>query len=113
MVERCFEAARDDFPKFAQVVRDSASGAAEREAGADDERPCADRVRDGASLIERVRASGLRHVEAEFFHRGLEEVPVFGARNRIGFRADEFHAVSLEDLRLVELHGEVEGGLPA
>ena len=104
VVERRLESARDDFAELVRVVRDSTARSAEREAGADDERPCAD---------ERVGASGLRHVESECFHRRLEEVAVLRAGYRVRIGADHLDAAFREDSGALQLHREVERGLSA
>ena len=61
-----------------------------------------------------VRAyCALRHLDANRAHRVLELQPILGDLDRVNRRADELHAVPLEDAALAELHGEVERRLPA
>ena len=113
VVERRLKAASDNPREFLRVVRDSAAGAAEREARTHDERPRADGLCDCLGFCERMGASRARHVEADVAHRLLEEVAVFGAFDCLGLRADELNAVALQDASLVELHREVERRLSA
>ena len=113
VVERCLQAARDDLAEFALVVRDAAAGAAEGEAGADDERPRADIRRDPLRLLRRMGAPRLRHVESELRHGGLEEVAVLGARDGLGVRADHLYSAFCEDAGLRQPRRHVERGLSA
>ena len=113
VVERRLESARDDFAELVRVVRDSTARSAEREAGTDDERPCADFICNRFGLFGRVGASGLWHVESELFHRVLEEIAVFRAGNCVRIRADHLDAAFFEDAGALHLHREVERCLSA
>jgi len=112
-VERGVETALHNRLELRRVVRDAAARAAEREAGADDERPGADLPRGVLRLVERVARNRSGHVEAERQHRLLEEFAVLGARNGIRIRADHLHLVAAEDALARDLHRDVERGLSA
>src|SRR5438093_1028261 len=62
---RKLQAALGDFLELLAVVSDAAARAAEREAGADDERVTANLFRDGAGFVERVGRAADGHVEAD------------------------------------------------
>ena len=91
----------------------SAAGAAEREARADDERPRTDSLGNFLRLDERVGTTGLRHVEAELRHRGLEEVAVFRPRDGLGIRADHLDTALCEHAGLGKSCRNVECRLTA
>ena len=55
----------------------------------------------------------LRHVDADLAHRVLEQQAILGHLDGGNLRADELDVVLLEDAELVELHRQVERGLPA
>ncbi|MPM37476.1 hypothetical protein SDC9_84093 [bioreactor metagenome] len=99
--------------KFFLVVRDAAARAAEGEAGADNQRPGADRFLDRARLFQRVGRAGTRQFETDAAHGLLEALAVFGAVDRLGRGADQFDLIALQDAALVELHRQIESGLAA
>ena len=113
MVQARFEPAPDDDGEFLRIVRDAAAGAAQREAGADDERPAPDHLGDGLGFALGMRRARTRQVEPDRLHGLFEKLAVLRAADRVGGGADELEVVTLEDAFLLELHGEVQRGLAA
>src|SRR5262249_400086 len=105
----------DEFAELLDVVGDAAADAAHRERRADDEwklDPLLAEVADErARLFPRLPDATHRHVEADFAHRVLEQLPVLRHLDRMNRRANELDAVFLEDARVGEIHGKVEGRL--
>ncbi|MEZ5420842.1 MAG: hypothetical protein R2708_26360 [Vicinamibacterales bacterium] len=83
---------------------------AQGERGADDRGTGTDRFE---RLGHRLHDAALGHVEADLEHGIVEELPVLGDVDGLNRRADEFHAVLLEHVYVVQGHGQVERGLPA
>ena len=108
-----FEAAGRDLLEFIAVVGDAAAGAAEREAGADDERESTDEVGRLARLVHGVHGHRLRDIEADPEHALLEEFAVLALLDRVGLGPDHLDAVFFENARVVELHRKIERGLAA
>ena len=106
------EPARCDLLELLRRLREPSALSAERVGGPDGARQ-PDLGEHQARLVQGVRGAALRHVEADAQHRFLEELPVLGLGDRLGARADELHAVLLEDAALVRLHRAVEAGLAA
>src|SRR5690606_34058208 len=102
----------DDADELPLVPGDAAAGAAEGEARPDD-RGEADRLDELEGLLEAGDEAAGRRLEADARHRLLEELAVLALLDRGVVRADELHAVALEDALLVEPRGQVQGGLTA
>ncbi len=109
---REIEAAGEDLHQLFAVVRDAAAGAAEGEAGADDDRKAqlGGELKAVADIVDEHR---LRHVEANLVHRVFEEETVFGLLDGFELCADEFDVEFVEDAGVGEIDGKVEGGLAA
>src|SRR5205085_12478591 len=94
------------------VVGDAAAGAAQGEA-----RPQyagqPDALADLVRLGKRAGHSTLRHFDADGEHRLLELLAVLGPVDDLGAGPDQLDAEPLQDAPAVQLHGAVEGGLPA
>ena len=106
------EAALGELFELVDVVGDAAADAAERERRADDGRK-ADVVDDGGGLVERLGDAALRHLDANLLHRVAEEQAILGHLDRVDLRANQLHAVLLQDAALVQRHREVERRLAA
>ena len=106
------EAAGEDFHELFAVVGDAAAGAAEGEAGADDDGE-AELAGEVEAVAEVVDERGAGDVEADADHRVFEEEAVFGLLDGFELGADELDVVAVEDAGVGELDGEVEGGLAA
>ena len=95
-----------------QVVGDAAAGAAQGEAGPDDEG-----VTDLSALAQAslhgADDAALGHPEADPGHGVPEELPVFGLLDDVGVGPDHLHAVFLQHAGLRHCDGAVEAGLPA
>ncbi len=99
MLQAGFESARGDLAKLIHVVRGAAAGAAKRIAGAHDNRK-SDPLRDFLSFFEVVHHLASQAFEPGFGHRGLEQLPVFGALDDLRVCANHFHAILLKDSAL-------------
>ena len=110
---RTRQSARDDFVELRGVARDPAAGPAEREARANHQREPPELVADAPRLLERMRGKIARHVQADFPHRFAECAAVFRLADDVGLCADHFRAAARKRSSLVQLHREVERGLPA
>src|SRR5215203_3273087 len=101
----------DDGPaKFAVVGGSRASFAAESEAGTDDE----GEADLGCQLLgfgEATDRAARGYVQADSAHGLGEELAVLGFTDRWDGRSQELDACLVEDARLAEFDGEVEGGL--
>jgi hypothetical protein len=106
------EAPEHVLPELLGSVREALARAAERPGRPDDDgQP--DLFPDLLGVLERADDAAPGHVEADAPHRGLEEVAVFGALDRVDLRADELAAVLLEDAGLGEVEREVQPRLAA
>ena len=82
--------------------------------GGTDDRRQPDLGDDVERLVHRVRAARRRHVEADADHRRLELLAVFCRGDRCGVSAEHFRCPgNTDDTSVVQLHGEVQPGLPA
>ena len=109
---REIEAAGEDFHQLFAVVGDAAAGAAEGEAGADEDGE-AELAGEVEAVAQVVDQRGARHVEADADHGVFEEEAVFGLLDGFELGADELDVVAVEDAGVGEIDGEVEGGLAA
>ena len=107
---RLVQAATHDLLELLAVVRDAASGAAEREGRADDRRiSCA--LDDGFGLVEGRGDTAFGDPQADPLHRFSEELSILGDRDRVRARPDQLDAESLERARLRQGHRHIERGL--
>ena len=106
------EAARENLHQLFAVVGDAAAGAAEREAGADENRE-AELAGEVEAVAQVVDERGAWHFEADADHRVLEEQAVFGFLDGFELGADELDVESVENTGVGKIDGEVEGGLAA
>ena len=94
------------------VVCDSAARSAQRKAGTNNHRESDLRgkrqpVAHGAHKLR------LRQIEADPFHRILEEQPVLGLLDGLQLGPDQLHAISLQHAGVGQLHGKIQRCLPA
>ena len=109
---RGLEPLRDDAAELLGRARDAAAAAAQRVGRAHDDRQAEvdERVlRLGHGLRDRTA----RHPQARPLHRLAEQVAVLRPGDRVGLRADELDAVALERPVVVQVHRDVQRGLPA
>ena len=109
---RCGDAARAALAELGVVVGEAAAGAAERICRPDDDR-VADRVREGDRAIDRVRSDRFGHRLADLDEQLLERRAVLGGLDRLERRAEQLHAVGLEDPGVGEGDREIQSGLAA
>ena len=109
---REIEAARQNLHQLFAVVGDAAAGAAQREAGAQDDRE-ADLAGELQAVFQIVDQRRLRNVEADLLHRVFEEQTVFGFLDGLDLRADQLHVVLLEHAAVGEFDGQIQRGLSA
>ena len=96
------------------VVGDAAARAAEGVARADDDGKIADQLVGGLKRVGKgLDGGGAGHVEADLEHGLLEDVAGLALFDRLRAGADHFDAVFFKDARLVQIHREVQAGLPA
>ena len=101
-----------DLPQAGLVIGDAASGAAQGVGRADN-----DRVADGSGKGHRI-LHALHHVAhhaglADGFHGVLEALPVLRLADGFGRGAQQPYAVLLQDPLLMQVHGQIQSGLPA
>ena len=96
--------------QFGFVIGHAAAGASHRQGGTQDDR-VPDAIRYRVGLLDGPSDVGARAAEANLVHRGLEELPLFGLSDGVDVRADQLHAVLLEDAAIGECQREVQGGL--
>ena len=109
---RKIEAAGEDLHQLFAVVGDAAARAAEREAGADEDRE-ADLAGEVEAVAQVVDQRGLRNFEADADHRVFEEQAVFGLLDGFKLGADELDVVAIENAGVGQIDGEVERRLAA
>ena len=108
---RQLETAAHDILVLLAVVRDAATGAAQRERGANDRWEAHDgNERD--RIVPRARDAARRDALPDATHRIREQLPILGEANRAGVRADELHAVLLQHTAVRERQRDIERGLP-
>ena len=64
-------------------------------------------------LLVGTRDMGLRGLEPDLVHRGLEELPLLSLADGLGLRPDQLDAMLRQDALLLEREREVERRLPA
>ena len=95
-----------------QVVGDAAAGAAQGEAGADDDGVAEGRGR-GHGLLQGADDGALGDSEVDVGHGVPEELPVFGLLDDVGVGPDHLHPQALQDAGVGHGDGAVEAGLAA
>ncbi len=106
------EAAGENLHQLFAVVGDAAAGAAEGEAGADEDRE-AELAGEVEAVAQVVDQSGLGDFEADADHGVFEEQAVFGLLDGFELGADELDVVAVEDAGVGQIDGEVERRLAA
>ena len=109
---REIEAAGEDFQQLFAVVGDAAAGAAEGEAGADDDRET-NFSGEFEAVFQIVDQRGFRDVEADLLHGVFEEEAVFGFLDGFDVGADQLDVVFVENAAVGKFDGEIERGLSA
>ncbi len=112
MDRRKVEADLEQFDHFFAVIGDAAAGAAQGEAGAQDD-GVADALRELEAVVEVIDQLRLRALEADVAHGVLEQEAVFGLLDGVDLGADQLDAVAVEHARLGQFHREVQAGLAA
>src|SRR5439155_11726861 len=102
------EPAADERLEFGPVAREAAAGSAEREGRAHDGRRL-----EPVQLVRRGDDAALGHGHSGLAERRSEGEPVLGPADRVGVRAGQFDAETIEDTRVVELDRDVEPRLAA
>ena len=114
---RQIEAALADLFEFVGVVGNAATGAAEREAGADHHREAAaagqqhDLVLHRQRFFHRMRNTAARRAQADAGHRVLELQAVFRLLDRLFIRADHLDVVLGQHAMLVQIERAIQRGL--
>ena len=98
--------------ELGQVVRGAAAGAPQGEGGADDGR-VARVLDDGERVVEGTGEAAVGDGEPDAVHRGGELLAVLGHLDRALVGADQFDPVGGQHPLTVQVHGDVEGRLPA
>ena len=109
---REIEAAGEDLHQFFAVVGDAAAGAAEGEAGTNEDGE-AELGGEVEAVAQVVDERGARNVEADADHRIFEEQAVFGFLDGFKLGADQLDVVAIENAGVGKVDGEVESRLAA
>ena len=102
----------DDLAELFHVVDDAAAGAAHG-VGRTQDHGISQFRGDLFRLFHGVAGLGFGHGDPQAVHGFLELDPVFAPLDAFEVHADDFHMVLVEDARVVERGGKVEGGLAA
>ncbi len=106
------ESARGDVAQLIHVLSRAAAGAAEGEAGANDDGE-ADFFGGFFRFLYRVDMDALETLDVGLFHGGLEEVALFSLVDRIDAGPDQFHIVFVEHAIGRHRNRGIERGLAA
>ncbi len=109
---RQFQAAGHDIDQLFAVVGDTATAAAQGEAGTDDGR-VADAGLDVDRFFQRVRDRSGRALQADLTHGHAEQLAVFGHADRIALGADQLDVVLLQHAVVGQVQRAVQRGLAA
>ena len=94
------------------IVGDAAAGASKREGGTDDQGINADRLGGAASLLQLVDHGRFRHIQPDPEHGLLEQLPVLALRYGGRLCPDHLDPVLGQDPLPVQIHREIQRGLP-
>ena len=94
------------------ILGKAAAGAAQRKGGAQ-HHGIADPVRDAPPLFQRTGHFGGQHRLAKGLAQRLELFPVLRSGNGVAFCAQQLHAALPQHALFLQLHGQVQPGLPA
>lgn len=96
--------------EFLLVVRDAAAGATHGETRAQ-HAGIAGGFDDREGILDGVRATRARHLEAQLGHGLVEQLAILTALDGIEVASDHFDAVALEHAGLCQLDGGIEARL--
>ena len=102
----------DDLAQLVLIVGKAATGATQRECGANDHR-----IGDGVGRVDRLVHGGGDHAGqhrlAQLFAELLEQLAILSPLDGLGRRAQDFHLTLVQHALLGQLHGQRQSGLAA